>query len=229
MSRQGAEGLLRELGELGPLLGGHRGEHPLGGGGPRCEGVDQLVDVLRVLGEELAVLLHELAELLSRVVATGVRREQVAEVAQHLLDPLAVLRRGVLEGLLHAGEALVEQLAPEEVLDLLVLLAGVRAAPLVVGELHDGRRRGRRSPSIRISANRASSSRSRASCLRSARTASSSSFLISSRVPPSWCFWSSSRRRCATCRASTRPAHPGMPCPASAVLHASPRAGTRPP
>ena len=49
--------------------------------------------------------------------------------------------RGVLEGLLHAGEPLVEQLATEEVLDLLVLLAGLAAAPVVVGELGDGRRR----------------------------------------------------------------------------------------
>ena len=85
-------------------------------------------------------------ELLGGVVAAGVRGEQVAEVAQHLLDPLAVLGRGVLERLLHPGEALVEQLAAEEVLDLVVLLAGVAAAPLVVGELGDRRRGGCREP-----------------------------------------------------------------------------------
>ena len=92
------------------------------------------------------MLVHEVAELLGRVVAAGVGGEQVAEVAQHLLDPLAVLGRGVLERLLHPGEALVEQLAAEQVLDLVVLLAGVAAAPLVVGELGDRRRRGRRQP-----------------------------------------------------------------------------------
>ena len=51
----GAERLLRQLGELGPLLGRHRGEHPLGGGGPLGQRVDQLVDDLGVLGEEVAV------------------------------------------------------------------------------------------------------------------------------------------------------------------------------
>ena len=130
----GAEGLLRQLGELGPLLGRHRGEHPLGGRGPlRPARRSSSSTDLGVLGEELAVLLHEVPELLGGVVAAGVSGEQVAEVAEHLLDPLAVLGGGVLERLLHAGEALVEQLAAEQVLDLVVLLARLAAAPLVVG------------------------------------------------------------------------------------------------
>ena len=133
--------------------GRHRREHPLRGGGARGEGVDELVDGLGLLGEEVAVPVHEVAELLGRVLAPGVGGEEVVEVAEHLLDALAVLGGGVLEGLLHPREALVEQLAAEEVLDLLVLLAGVAAAPRVVGQLGDRGRGGRRgSPSIRISA-----------------------------------------------------------------------------
>ena len=138
---RGAERLLGQCGELRALLRRHRGEHPLGGRGPGSEGVDELLDRLGALGEELSVPFHEVAELLGGVVPPGMCREQVVEVAKHLLDPLAVLRRRVLEGLLHAGEPLVQQLATEEVLDLLVLLAGLPAAPGVVGELGDGRRR----------------------------------------------------------------------------------------
>ena len=47
---------------------------------------------------------------------------------EHLVDRGAVLVGGVLERLLHAGEALVEHLAAEQVLDLLVVLAGLAAA-----------------------------------------------------------------------------------------------------
>ena len=90
--------------------------------------------------------LDEVAELLGGVVAAGVCGEEVAQVAQHLLDPLPVLRGRVLEGLLHPREALVEQLAPEQVLDLLVGLPGIAAAPRVVGQLGDGGRRGCRQP-----------------------------------------------------------------------------------
>ena len=55
--------------QLRALLGGHRVHHPLGGGRPLGQGVDQLVDVLRVLGEEVAVLVHEVGEVLGGVLA----------------------------------------------------------------------------------------------------------------------------------------------------------------
>jgi len=129
--------------ELVPLFLGHRVPHPLGGRGPGGEVVEQLLDVPRVRGEVLAVLRHERVELLLRVRAGPVRLEQVVEVAHHLADRGTVLVRRVLERLLHAREALVEHLAAEQVLDLLVLLPGRRALPVVVVELLDGRRRRR--------------------------------------------------------------------------------------
>ena len=70
--------------------------------------------------------------------------QQVVEVVQHLVDALAVLVGGALQRLLHAGEALVEHLAAQQILDLLVLFAGLRAAPVVVRQLLDGLGRRRR-------------------------------------------------------------------------------------
>lgn len=70
--------------------------------------------------------------------------EQVVEVLEHLRDALPVLVGGPLERLLHPGEALVEHLPAEQVADLLVILSGLRAAPVVVGEFLHGLRRRRR-------------------------------------------------------------------------------------
>ena len=138
------EGLLRELHQLLALLGRHRVEHPLGGGRTLGERVEQLVHVLRVVGEVVAVLVHEVTELLVRDAAGGVLLQQVVEVGEHLLDGLPVLLGGALERLLHAGEALVEELAAEQVLDLLVGLARLRGLPVVRRQLADRGRGGGR-------------------------------------------------------------------------------------
>ena len=87
--------------ELVALLLGHRVAHPLGSGGALGQRVEQLVDGAGVLREEVAVLGHELVELLGGVLTAAVRSEQVVEVAEHLVDLGPVLVRGVLEGLLH--------------------------------------------------------------------------------------------------------------------------------
>jgi hypothetical protein len=133
-----AERLLGELHQLGALLGRHRVEHPLRGRGAGGHGVEELVEVLRVLGEEVPVLGHELVEVLLGVLTPAPLLEQLVEVAQHLVDRRAVLVGGVLECLLHAGEPLVQQLAAEQVLDLLVGLAGLAALPVVRRQLADG-------------------------------------------------------------------------------------------
>ena len=138
-----AEGLLRELHQLLALLGRHRVEHPLGGGRTLGERVEQLVHVLRVVGEVVAVLVHEVTELLVRDALAGVLLQQVVEVGEHLLDGLPVLLGGALERLLHAGEALVEELAAEQVLDRLVGLARLRGLPVVRRQLADRGRRWR--------------------------------------------------------------------------------------
>jgi hypothetical protein len=58
---------------------------------------------------------------------------------------------GVLERLLHAGEALVEHLPTEQVLDLLVLLAGRGARPVVPGQFgHGGRWRRRQAVELQF-------------------------------------------------------------------------------
>ena len=101
--------------------------------------VDQLLDGARVLREELPVLGHEALERLVGVLPAGVRLEQVVEVGQHPLDPLPVGIGGVLQRLLHPREALVEEFATEQVLDPLVILAGLRRAPRVVRQRRDRR------------------------------------------------------------------------------------------
>lgn len=140
----GAEGLSGQGVELGPLLGGHRVAEALGGSRPGRQGVDQLVDVARLLGERRTVFRHEVVELLGGVLAPSVGVEQIVQVVQHLADGLAVGVGGVLEGGLHPREALVEHLATEQVFDLLVGLPGLPALPSVLGELGDGTRGGRR-------------------------------------------------------------------------------------
>ena len=136
------ERLRGELHQLLALLGAHRVEHPLRGGGPLGQRVEQLVDVVGALREEVAVLVHELLEVLVGVLAALVLLQQLVEVVEHLVDRGAVLVGGALERLLHAGEPLVEQLPAEQVLDLLVVLAGLAGGPVVVAQLAHGRRGG---------------------------------------------------------------------------------------
>ena len=141
-----AECLLRQRIQLRALVGGQAVAEPLRGRGALGQRVQQLVHVLRVLREELAVLLHEVVEVLLGVLATGVLVQQVIQIVEHVVDALTVLVGGVLQRLLHPGEALVEHLAAEQILDLVVLLARLVAAPLVVGQLLHclGRRRRQR-------------------------------------------------------------------------------------
>ena len=111
----------------------------------RCgEGVQELVERARLLGEVVAVLGHEVVELLLGVLALLPRVEQPVEVGEHLVQRGPVLVGRVLERLLHAGEALVEDLPAQEVLDLVELRARLAAAPVVAVELVDGGRGRRR-------------------------------------------------------------------------------------
>ncbi len=108
-----AERLLRQRIQLGALILGQGVAQPLRRRRSLGQSVDQLVDALRILREELAVLGHEVAELLVGVLPAGMGVEQIVEVREHLLHPGAVLLGGALERLLHALEALVEHLAAE--------------------------------------------------------------------------------------------------------------------
>ena len=73
-----------------------------------------------------------------RLLEVGRQLGQVVEVVEHVVDALTILVGGVLQRLFHAGEPLVEHLAAEQILDLVVLLAALGAAPLVVGQFLDG-------------------------------------------------------------------------------------------
>jgi hypothetical protein len=95
---------------------------------------------LRVVGEELAVLVHELAELLLGVLAPVVRVDEPGEVGDHVLDRREVLLGRVLQRLLHRGERAVEHLPAQQVLDLLVGLPRLARSPVVVLERADGAR-----------------------------------------------------------------------------------------
>ena len=77
--------------ELGPLLGRHRVEHRLHGGHALSHHLEQLVEGLRVLGEEVAVAAHELLEGGLGVLAAFALLEQLVEVGQHVLHALHVL------------------------------------------------------------------------------------------------------------------------------------------
>ncbi len=132
--RRRAECLLRQGIQLGALVGGEAVAEPLRGGRPLGQRIEQLVDVLRILREELAVLVHEVLEVLLRVLPIRVLVQQVVQVVEHVVDALTVLVGGILQRLLHAREALIEHLATHQVLDLLVLLLRLLGAPLVLGE-----------------------------------------------------------------------------------------------
>jgi hypothetical protein len=130
--------LAHQLAELLALLGPQGGHHPVGRGLSSGEGVDQLVDVLGVLREHLAVLVHEVGEAVGGVLAARVGGQQVVEVGHHVLDRLHGLRVTVLEEALHPGELRVEDLALQHLLDRLVRRARLGRAPLVRIERPDG-------------------------------------------------------------------------------------------
>ncbi|GAB3945029.1 hypothetical protein GCM10027614_36150 [Micromonospora vulcania] len=131
-----AERLLHEPGKLGALPLGERVHQPLPGRRTAGQHVDQLVDGLRPLREEVAVPPHELGERVGGVLRAGVPGQQVVQVAHHLGE---LLLRGRVGGgayrVAQPGEALTQHVVAELVENLLVRPAGVRAGPLVVGQL----------------------------------------------------------------------------------------------
>ena len=144
--RRRAECLLGQRIQLGALVGGQAVAEPLRRRRALGQRVQQLLHVARVLRKELAVLVHEVIEVLLGVLTAGMLVQQVIQIVEHLVDALAILVGGVLQRLLHPGEPLVEHLAAEQILDLLVLFPRLGTAPVVVGQLLHGlgRRRGQR-------------------------------------------------------------------------------------
>ena len=84
--------------------------------------------------------LHELREVLGRVLAALALLQQVAQVAEHIRHPRAVLVRRVLERLLHPPEARVERVTAQQILDLRERLLRVGRLPVIAAQLgHRGR------------------------------------------------------------------------------------------
>ena len=90
------------------------------------------------------MLCHELLEVHRGVLAPAVLAQQPVQVAEHVADGFAVLVGGVLQGLFHAGEPLVQDFASQEVLDAFVRVPGGARLPVVGGEFVDRCCRGRR-------------------------------------------------------------------------------------
>ena len=197
------------------------------GGLPAGERVDQLVDVLGVLREQVAVLVHELAEPVLGVLAAGVRGEQLVEVREHVLDGLHRGGVRVVQRLLQAGELRVEHLALQHLLDRLVrrpgLVASASRSRPAPAPPRPCRRGGWRAPSPPSGRRRRPRRRG---CRAPAASAWSSAARTWSSVPPR-----SPRRRAALRIRRTRAASSSRPAvavePAPQQVRAAPRAASR--
>ncbi len=111
------EQLLRETLELRALLRGHRVEHRLHRGHALRHDLEQLVEGLRVLGEEVAVALHEALEvgLLSPLALS----EHLVQLGEHVLHPLHLRGIDVAHRAGHLVEVALRQLLAELVEQLL--------------------------------------------------------------------------------------------------------------
>jgi hypothetical protein len=105
-----------QLAQLLPLLWAERCHQPHAGGLTARQRIDQLLDCLRVFTEELAMTLHEVSELVSRVLLPRMGGQQRVEVGQHVLDPLHGLRVGGFQSLLDARELGVQHLTLQHAL-----------------------------------------------------------------------------------------------------------------
>ncbi len=117
------------------LLGRHRRHHLLHGRHRAGHLLEQLVERLRVPREEVAVLLHEALEV--GLLAGRPLLEHAVQLGHHVLHPLHLLGRDVLQGIGHLVELRLEQLLAQLVHQLLEALAGGVVHPVVLLELLD--------------------------------------------------------------------------------------------
>ena len=134
---------LRQPLQLGTLLGGHRVQQLLHLRHRLRHLLEQLVEGLRVAGEEVAVLVHEALEV--GLFATLALLEHLVEVGEHVLHALHLLGRHVLHAFGHLVEVALEQLLAQLVHQLLEPLAGCVVHEVVVLErLHPAGEIGRK-------------------------------------------------------------------------------------
>ena len=127
-----AQQLVHEPLQLGPLAGRHRREHRRGGRHPLRQLLEQLVEVLRVAGEQVAVLLHELLEARVERLAGGSLLHHLVEGVEGVADVLALLgasRRRRSGDLVEVG---LHDLLAQPLEELLEALAGLARGELVV-------------------------------------------------------------------------------------------------
>ena len=128
--------------QLGALLGRHRVEELLHLRHRLRHLLEQLVEALRVAGEELAVALHEALEV--GLLAALALLEHLVELVQHVLHLLHALGGHVLHALGHLVEVALHQLFLQLLHELFELLARRVVHELVVLQrLHLAREVGR--------------------------------------------------------------------------------------
>ena len=93
-----AEEVVHVLLQLLTLAVGHGGEHRRGGGHPLGELLQQLVEVLRIAGEEVTELVHELLELGSRLLARLALLHHRVQPVECLPKPVPLLRPHARDG-----------------------------------------------------------------------------------------------------------------------------------
>ena len=128
--------LVGQLLELVALGGGHRVHQGLGCRHAAGHDLQELVEGLGVLTEEVAVALHEPLEV--GLLASGPLGQHGVELGQHVLEPLHLLRRRALGGVVdcagHAVQELLHELLAQLLGQLGELLAGLVALEVVVVE-----------------------------------------------------------------------------------------------
>ena len=129
------EEALGETLELGALLGRHRVHELLHLGHRLGHLLEQLVEGLRVPGEEVAVALHEPLEV--GLLAPLALLEHLVELGEHVLHALHALRAHVLHAFGHLVEVALHQLLAQLVHELLEALARAVVHPVVLLELLD--------------------------------------------------------------------------------------------
>ncbi len=136
------EQALSQLHQLGALLGRQRGHEPAEGRCPRGQRLQQLIEVSRSLGEELAVTAHEIVELLLSGLVPGCPPlEHGVEIGHHVLEPGHLLGVRVAHRLGHAAHVAVQHLPADFLEQLGERLLGLGGGEFVTAQFVDlGRR-----------------------------------------------------------------------------------------